>query len=354
MPLPEKVFSPAAVWSRWFRRHFTRESVFDFLKTFVWVAPLSVLIWIYADQNTSEREPTQPIGFEIVLNDPDRVLNLLRPERTVTAEIKGSKSRLKAVQDELRKTTIRIELKKDAPTGTQNFNLTQWIQNAQIFRDFGIQVANVSPDYVPIEIDRLEKVSVPIVAPDDATNLARPPLFEPREVTLTAPSEALKHARQSGQPLQAIADFSQDADLRQPGPHEAVVPIRASLYGEHITLDRATVTVALEIKPNDKQTTLRSVPVRIMGSKLYLDEVSVDCKDTVSNIRVYGPADQIDRLTSTGADRFEYYAVLSVDRDDTTTSKTLSFHLPPGVSVNAEDLQKPFEYRVVPNRTQPQ
>jgi hypothetical protein len=108
------------------------------------------------------------------------------------------------------------------------------------------------------------------------------------------------------------------------------------------------VTVALEIKANDKQATLRTVPVKIAGFKRYLDEVSVDCADTVSNIRVYGPADQIDRLTSTGNDRFQYYAVLSIDRDDTTTSKTLTFHLPPGVNVNPEDAQKPFEYRVKP------
>jgi hypothetical protein len=346
MPLPEKKF--AAAWSRWFRRNFTRDSVLDFVKTVIWVAPLSVLIWIYADQNTSTEEPRQPIGFEIVLNDPSRVVNVMIPERTVVAKIKASRSRLKAVQDELRTKVIRIELKKDAPFGTQNYDLTQAIQNAPLFQEYGVSVSNLMPATVPIEIDRLEKVTVPVVPPDDATNLVRAPIFEPREVTLTAPSEAIKRARQSGQTLQAIADFSQNVELRQPGTHEGVVPIRASVYGEHIVLDKATVTVAMEIKANDKQHTLRYVPVRIMGSKAYLDEVTVECNDTLSNIRVYGPADQIDRLTSSDPNtRFDYYAVLTIDSVDTSTSKPLSFHLPPGVNVNPEDAQKPFEYRVV-------
>jgi len=350
----EPKFVPSHPLIRWIRRHFTRDAVLDFLKTFVWVAPLSVLIWIYADKNTENTEGKQPIAFQIVVKDPSKVVTLLNnTERLVTADLKGSRARLDSVKSKLKpgEVSIQIDVPENQSLGPTNLQLALSIQNAPLFREYGIYVTNVTPSSIPVVVDKLEKLTVNVVPPDDAANLGSPPIFLPREVTLTAPASLIAQARAQNQPIQAIADLSQNAELKQPGKHEAVVPIRASIYGEHVALDRAAVTVAIEIKANDKQGTIRSMPVKLDGFKTYFDEVDVQCAAFVPNIRISGPADLVDRLTSTGTDKLDSYAILSIDRfqdpPGKSGSKPLKFSLPPGVSVIAEDAQKPFEYTLV-------
>src|SRR4051812_4321732 len=57
----------------WARKHLGREQVLGFFKNLLWVAPLTVLIWVYAErQQLDKKDLTVPI--EVVSSDPGRVI----------------------------------------------------------------------------------------------------------------------------------------------------------------------------------------------------------------------------------------------------------------------------------------
>src|SRR3954470_1541095 len=101
---PAVSMSKASPAIRWVRRHLTTSALIDGLKTAAWVVPLTILIWIYAEQEQASSELGQPILVEVASSAPDKIITLLRPGDNVpTADLRGSKSRLDAVRSELKK-----------------------------------------------------------------------------------------------------------------------------------------------------------------------------------------------------------------------------------------------------------
>src|SRR5213595_2181335 len=67
----------SAVARRWFRDTFNKEQLISGLRSLIWVAPLTVLIWIYAEREQIITTPTPLyIPIQVVSTDPDRVVTL--------------------------------------------------------------------------------------------------------------------------------------------------------------------------------------------------------------------------------------------------------------------------------------
>src|SRR5579862_4370701 len=86
-------------------RSMTRERFIDFLKTMVWVAPLTVLIWVYAEQQQVQSMKGITALIAIKDTNPADILYLDSPqpqegdpqEGLITVDISGSQG---AVDDE--------------------------------------------------------------------------------------------------------------------------------------------------------------------------------------------------------------------------------------------------------------
>ena len=60
---------------RWSGRMFTLENLSSGLKTFMWVAPLTILIWVYAErEQVVQKEVTLPIAVKST--DPKLIVSL--------------------------------------------------------------------------------------------------------------------------------------------------------------------------------------------------------------------------------------------------------------------------------------
>src|SRR4051812_30244783 len=84
--------------ARWLRRTATLENLFATLRTLAWVAPLTILIWIYAErEQVATREVTIPISVHS--SDPSRVATLLMSGQGVTAHLVGPRGQVDQVYD---------------------------------------------------------------------------------------------------------------------------------------------------------------------------------------------------------------------------------------------------------------
>src|SRR5688500_2431792 len=91
-----------AMGRRWARDTFSREQLISSLKSLAWVAPLTVLIWIYAEREQLAELAAYPISVQVKITDPRKVVTLLSPsDAQVLVELSGPRAGLDVVQDRI-------------------------------------------------------------------------------------------------------------------------------------------------------------------------------------------------------------------------------------------------------------
>src|SRR3954470_2449441 len=87
----------AALLRRWARETFNREQLISSLKSLLWVAPLTLLIWIYAEREQQKDQPAQ-FQVEVRSGTPGQVARLADQSGSqvamVSAMLRGPKGRL--------------------------------------------------------------------------------------------------------------------------------------------------------------------------------------------------------------------------------------------------------------------
>jgi YbbR domain-containing protein len=345
---------------RWLRRHTSREALLGGLKTFAWVAPLTLLIWIYAEREQETPEPSVPIVITVKSNDPNRVVKNLR-ENVVTADLRGPRSKLDLVRSELAKNNedqaVHIDVPNSFPPGVQYIPIALQIQNDPLFVENGIKVDNVRPQTLTVSIDQLETRDVPVDArPSDAAMLSSRPVFTPAMVKIRGPQQVIETAMARGD-LKVYADLSAMNVLQQPGTHDNLIniPLVTPVQDENVSLSQTTVKGSIEVKAADAKGTINSLPVWYGGNPQVMKEYDViyTGSPVITNVNVVGPADKIAELTKPGSPALaEARAWLIITRDDTVNAgtvqaKKLLYVLPKGVSVSPADEARTFEFKLV-------
>src|SRR5215467_7594925 len=102
MPFSDTFSYYASATRDWFRSHLTREALLDGVRTGAWVIPLTILIWIYAEQQQRTEEKKLPVLINVKSTDPDRIITLPRRGDDVPViDIYGPKSSIEALKAEL-------------------------------------------------------------------------------------------------------------------------------------------------------------------------------------------------------------------------------------------------------------
>jgi hypothetical protein len=319
---------------RWFRRHTTATALLDGLKTAVWVVPLTVLIWVYAEQEQSKDEGGQQVQFEVYSADPDRIVTLLRPGDDIAlVGIRGPKANVENVKRLLQKPEpqVRIRIPANVQTSMLNYAIASEIASAPIFKSNGVTVTSVSPGSVQINVEQIKEITIDVKAPPGAP-IVGDPIFTPSSVKLRAPSGAIEKATADGKPIFAYARIPTSGDAAKPGQHDNVIlKLDLPVDGEHVTLTPPTVSASYLVKQNDTTENLESLPIRRSYPGEMDADWAVEAQPTISNVRIKGPKDKIEQILDhirTGNN--PPYATLRIDSSDkgkTDATKPLEFNL---------------------------
>jgi hypothetical protein len=333
---------------RWFRRHLNRESFLDGLKTFVWVAPLTVLIWVYAEQEQEASDSGQ-VAIAVRSADPNRIARLgPMSDEWILVDLKGPRSKIDAVKRQLANATVPIEVPGSYPVGEVHLATEYYIQNAAMFVNNGVKVQNVRPKTIAVLVDTYSDAYLP-VAPLDGARVSSA-VFEPRTIHVRGPSDTLRAAQRDGK-LVAQADLASNPELTKPGQHEktavpVIVPIESSPF---VTVTPRQVLATVSVQQNAQTHTIDSVPVWLEGPSTFLKNVDVTYEPFVYKVTVSGPADQIQQIIDQRVIPHATLAVTSDEPMNVTQSKKLEYrNLPPDVTVSKEVRDKPFDYKITP------
>lgn len=353
--------SPAREFRRavrnWARNTFNRDQLRESLKSLAWVAPLSILIWVYAERQQVRPAERRSIPFEIRTNDSRQVVEVLVPsEKVITANLEGPQAMLENLTRELEPSSGHpavIVLPESYASGKEHFIPARVIRDTELFRNSGVFVSDESPATLRVRIDKLVDVDVEIKPPIGMENFVSPPVFEPRSVKLTLPQALKDKATSGGETLAVYADLGRFDEIRTPGTktlNEVPLLLPASIRDEaNVTLSRDRVTASVDVRNAERQSKIDSLPIWPLYPPNLLGKfvVKMDA-DFIQNVVITGPRDLIDQIDA-GTIEPRPKAILEVTRDDLgkTVSRKLRFDLPAGVKVSREIQEKEVKFTLV-------
>jgi hypothetical protein len=344
----------ASVGRRWARDNFSREQVISGLKSLAWVAPLTLLVWIYAER-AQQDDGTTTVQVDVKSADPGRIARLVSRDRTVTAILKGPKAGL---DEAARRFDVRVGMpvqvfvEGNRPPGTYEIDVLAQVQKDQRFTDNGISVTEVQPRLITVEVDALQEEDLEVRPQAELQHRLNRYSFEPKKVRVAAPAKVLAQVRTKG-PLYAQVDLSGFPEINTPGTHGPLrAPVTVPALGDAaLRVWPPNVTATLDVKPADVQYVIDSLPVSkdIVGDVDERHKIVFQTK-FIPSVAVYGPAEKIKQLeaktlTPIPQARFK---VTPLDIGAGKITRELEYALPEGIRLREGGAPKMIEFEVVP------
>jgi hypothetical protein len=313
------------------------EKVLEILKTLAWVAPLTILIWIYAEREESRTAPDVSFSIEVRTTDNSRIVTLQEPaDHNVIATLTGPRTAVDRMINELRagkpdQAAVRILIDPKLPKGENTLESSRYIANLPMFIRQGVSVPKISPGNLRVNIDDFETRDLDVKPNQDLPNVQ----FIPSKVAVRAPSQVFEKADRNR--LYVVADLSKQ-DLSQPGVHDLHgVPVQPAFAGDQITVEQPTVNASVEIKKQLAMGMIPSVAVWESIAPKLADKYKIRLDNpTIANVQVTGPQKMIDQINNG-----DYRVIAHLDVTDADEqyigkerSKAVTFtNLPEGVKV---------------------
>jgi len=329
----------------WARKNFSRKQLITSFKTMLWVAPLTLLIWIYAEREQQFTPPPVTIPIEVTTNDPNRLVTLRRPDQPlIMATITGPRSGVEAVihswDPKYGAGPVRVEIDRNLGTGDRRIDASV-IGNDPRFAAHGVSISSCQPAWLDLLIDPVVERQVDVQAVNAPSNVGTV-TFSPPTVKVRGPQQVLDKASAAGK-LYAEADLAHQPALVGANPTDQTVALTVRLTlpidDHNVTIEGPAVIQAVAALKAGKELTLAVVPVEVEMTKEMMDAYRLDFDLALRDVTVVGPEDKIELLSPSNPDSAKYRkATFEVTRNDIsslepTGTKTVpvEFKFPPGV-----------------------
>jgi len=327
---------------------FSRESLLSSLRTFLWVVPLTILIWIYAERE--QLGPPQKVEFTIQPRnaDPTRWVSIIEPANgRLSADLSGPRGRLEEVQRQLATPSYPIEFPRMDP-GIHTIQASV-VGNDPVFANNGITAGGFVPRDLTLSVDLMVTVKVNVqVRPEVRDNLEKVE-FDPRTVEISVPETFRKDHP-------ALTVYAELQDLSSPGIHEENAALAPSVTDprSHIAISRPKVHASYTVKETAITGHIPSIGVWPKIPPLpnnFWGTHHVEFQngnDTLRNVGVSGPPQEINKVINPNSGVKATFDVNSTDPSAGFTEAPVKFEgLPEGVKLESKDWK--IFYKVVEN-----
>jgi len=315
--------------------------------TFLTVALLTCLIWIYADHITTT-SVTRTVRLRV---DRPRGSPLIPKLVTANAEgtglltlqvtFSGPKVQLEQLGRELdnRDNELVYYVRMDDPNAETLIKDTRSTIEELLGRQFAaVSVIQADPQQMEIAIDRLITVPLPIRV-DTGTIETTEPVYTPREAKVTIARSVFKNL-----PEDKKAVVVNIEDKLQNWRGERVIEekfvLDQELAGNPITTDPTYVAVSLQIKRRYQPKELE-LPVHILAAPDLLAKYIVRIKEEKIKVTLMGPADVMEDEEKLKKDVRAFIYVNYDDKDRKWFPRDVQFDLPEGIAVATDKTSRP-------------
>ena len=303
-------------------------------KTFLWVAPLTVLIWIYAEREQIDRADVR-VPIKLVSKSTDRIITINSPlDRMISLDVQGPKASLNELRDVLSKAPLEVYVTPEIGY-SGDISLAEPITKSELFKTYAVTVTAARPP-VNIKVEAKASKRIPVKKrPQDTfvTNVT----FDPETVLVEGPKSALDNIKPEN--LVAYADMS-DFASKPPGaysPQDVNISL-GSTFVEGLSM-RDTVRAKVEISKSAPYTTAIPIILQVNGRVLSDDKFKIATTQDTLSVEVTGPPDKIELLKQKNfpaavvVDLTDKNFDFTTSGDKSITLRSENYRLPPGVTV---------------------
>ncbi|HEV2294358.1 MAG TPA: hypothetical protein VGR35_10910 [Tepidisphaeraceae bacterium] len=348
---------------RWFADTFAREKMIEMLKQLLWVVPLTLLIWVYAEREQVTKEQNETIPFELVSADPDRLVTLKPPQDSnLVVELEGPRARVQSVLQRLRGGAfpqgLRIQVDPALnPNQDHQLPTISLIANHELFRHNGITVTRTQPDTIDVRVDQIVEREARVEPAPGTANVLESTTFEPATVKVRGPLNVLEPASEGGggnpRPLVVYAHIPETL-LASPGSRDAE-GLELSLppplaRDARISIIPSKVDATLQVRAADEVWEMQAMTVTLDQPKTVAEKYTVEYPTSLPGVRLIGPKDVIEEMKKPeGPKPYAQLRVTSEDAGPGEKRRTLRFvDLPDRVRVHDADRQRTIAFRLIP------
>jgi hypothetical protein len=253
---------------------YTRRWWLQNLRTFFWVALVTVLVWIYADIEFTD---TMELRAVVLLNTgkSDDLDIVGRPDTEVTFVVRGSRGKLEEFRRKLleKRRVIRFDVSEKYGAGEHQIPVVEVLNRSEHLQREGIAVQSTSPRAIQVQIDQRVSRKLPVAFQSTGASLVEgSEKIEPREVTVSAAKRVWEVIdKRIGQADQEIQTQQVDLSGLDPGNETVTAPLRTWLANEPVAVDPETVQVALEIE-SKQETRDFDVMVQVQSPRIWYEK----------------------------------------------------------------------------------
>ena len=293
-------------------RPFSRQWWSETARTFLWVAVITLLIWIYADMKFTD---TRKFSMVLALSADKADLELLGQDRVdVEFELQGSRESLDRLERQLPNEHTQDISEYGAgawpvPTG-------ELLQRVPELGQAGVRVLSASPQVITLQLDRRANPQVEVIPGELVGAEGKLVEIRPAQVTVSVAQSTWDRIQRSlnekGEQLRlqtASVDLSNE---QQDTTVVKTVPINPVLGNERVRVAPQQVDLTIQVTHRTAEKTLL-VNVRPMFPPTWFKEGVWQSYDFVpqegeywyiKEIRVSGPKQSIDMLKSEDVDAY--------------------------------------------------
>ena len=344
-------------WSRFTRHLPSGEQILSFLRTLIWVAPLTMLIWIYAEREQTVTVPSAPFQVEVKTTAANHIVTLsFPPDGMLMPEFSGPRAKIDKVKELLVPKAdgapVTLFVDPQLGSGSRDLPTVSQLNNHPLFKNNGITVKNCQPPFLKVRVDVLKDEELPVVVSSEVRKLLKDdPVFSPPTVKVRAPSQHFEDAAY-GQKWYVEAQIRPEQLKNKTGSVTLEnVPV-TWFYKEHVLFATTTVKANLSLKQADVEYVIPSVTVLKVSPTGTDEQYRVEFADIIANVKVVGPPDQIEKIKRDPGKNVS--ALLRIDSAlnvpvDVDIKQELKFEVPPGVTVAPETLERArdWKYRLI-------
>jgi hypothetical protein len=333
---PMGVFARAISWEiRRLRTRFTRDNVIAFLKTLRWVVPLTILAWVYALSQQEEHVSTS-LAVEVRSSNSKKVVTLLK-DQAILCDLSGPRASLdRFLQSNTNKALIITIDAGNLPDTDNSIPIAENLKDNSRFKEAGITLTQCTPAFLTVNVDDLEKKTLPIQKPEIST--LQSATFIPNTVEVNGPRSIVDSM------TFVTADLTSVSIPNTPGSHTVSnVPLVQPSPEHPLSFSPSTVDATLVVQAADIPYDIRDIPVVMAVAPILLESHKITpSQSNIPKITVIGPPDQIDKLKQSDV---KPTAVFEVTQDNISNPGPVSVtiaHLPDGVRLDGPAPQITF------------
>lgn len=353
------------VTGRRLRRGWTRQRMMEVLRTLVYVVPLTLLVWVWAQDQQIDVRQLRSVPVRIEHIDGGKVVTVQRASSgedvsrrgdsiLATLTFHGPRIGLNAVVRALSEDPASplLELRlRGRSTEQTTISLREELNQLDVLREEGVTIRDATPSDLIVSIEDRRQIEARIVAANvDPEDLAGPVVFEPATVVLTGPATALSR-------LEVAGDVTLAAHLPDSPPGEQEAQLTVTIPGaaaSGIRPESIEVTARFTRRERRDDSLVLPFPVPVMANvPAALRVVPEGLTPVINGLRVRGPAHLIARLrNSDPALREQIHVIVPLLKDDELRpgeqiTREARLELPTGLVLEGEAPTVSFTVRLL-------